>query len=102
MATPIRNFKPDQVQKILYGSGSERITLLYESKSGRSREYRAHYEGIIPNIERRFKETESEFIREDLQRYMAPRPCPTCHGARLKPETLAVTIAGRNIRAIVD
>jgi excinuclease ABC subunit A len=102
MDTPIRNLKPDQVQKILYGSGSERIVMLYQSKSGRSREYRAHYEGIIPNLERRFKETDSEFIREDLQKYMAPRPCPTCLGARLKPETLAVTIAGRNIREVVN
>src|SRR5438105_3038282 len=102
MNTPMRDLKPEHIEKILYGSGSERIVLTYQSKSGRSREYRAHYEGIIPNIERRFKETESEFIREDLQRYMAPRPCPTCHGARLKPETLAVTIAGRNIQEIVD
>ena len=102
MDTPIRDLKPDQIQKILYGSGSERIVMLYQSKSGRSREYRAHYEGIIPNLERRFKETDSEFIREELQRYMAPRPCPTCGGARLKPETLAVTIAGRNIREVVD
>jgi excinuclease ABC subunit A len=102
MDTPIRDLKPDQIQKILYGSGSERIVMLYQSKSGRSREYRAHYEGIIPNLERRFKETDSEFIREDLQKYMAPRPCPTCHGARLKPEALAVTIAGRNIREVVD
>jgi excinuclease ABC subunit A len=102
MDTPIRNLKKEQIDKILYGSGNERIVMLYQSKSGRSREYRAHYEGIIPNLERRFKETDSEFIREDLQKYMAPRPCPTCHGARLKPEVLAVTIAGRNIREIVD
>ena len=102
MSTPIRDLKPDHVQKILYGSGSERIVMQYQSKSGRSREYRAHYEGIIPNLERRFKETDSDFIREELQRYMAPRPCPTCRGARLKPETLAVTIAGRNIREVVD
>src|SRR3954468_10744700 len=102
MTTKIRDLSPDHLPKILYGSGSERIVLTYQSKSGRSREYRAHYEGIIPNIERRFKETESEFIREDLQKYMAPRPCPTCHGARLKPEVLAVTIAGRNVREIVD
>src|SRR5437762_7570699 len=74
----------------------------YQSKSGRSREYRAHYEGIIPNLERRFKETESEFIREGLQKYMAPRPCPTCHGARRKAEALAVTIAGRSISEIMD
>jgi excinuclease ABC subunit A len=102
MDTPIRDLKPEQIQKILYGSGNERIVMLYQSKSGRSREYRAHYEGIIPNLERRFKETDSEFIREDLQKYMAPRPCPTCLGARLKPEALAVTIAGRNIREVVD
>src|SRR3954468_7345961 len=102
MTTKIRDLSPDHLPKILYGSGSERIVLTYQSKSGRSREYRAHYEGIIPNIERRFKETESEFIREDLQKYMAPRPCPTCKGARLKPEVLAVTIAGRNIQEVVQ
>jgi excinuclease ABC subunit A len=102
MDTPIRDLTKEQIDKILYGSGNERIVMLYQSKSGRSREYRAHYEGIIPNLERRFKETDSEFIREDLQKYMAPRPCPTCHGARLKPEVLAVTIAGRNIREVVD
>src|SRR5919202_2252110 len=102
MHTPIRDLEPEHIQKILYGSGSEPIVLTYQSKSGRSREYRAHYEGIIPNIERRFKETDSEFIREDLQKYMAPRPCPTCQGARLKPEVLEVTIAGRNIQEIVD
>src|ERR687883_418148 len=102
MHTPIRELKPEHIQKILYGSGSERFVLTYQSKSGRSREYRAHYEGIIPNIERRFKETDSEFIREDLQKYMAPRPCPTCKGARLKPEVLAVTIAGRSIDEVVS
>jgi excinuclease ABC subunit A len=102
MTTPIRDLSPNHVEKILYGSGSERIVLTYASKSGRSREYRALYEGIIPNIERRFKETESEYIREELTKYMAPRPCPTCKGARLKPEVLAVTIAGRNIREVVN
>src|SRR5579859_1924459 len=102
MTTPIRDLNPEHLHKILYGSGTERIVLTYQSKSGRSREYRAHYEGIITNIERRFKETESEFVREELQKYMAPRPCPTCKGARLKPEVLAVTIAGRNIQEIVD
>ncbi|HEY3063492.1 MAG TPA: excinuclease ABC subunit UvrA [Chloroflexota bacterium] len=101
MTAPVRELSKDHIQKILYGSGTERITLRYESKSGRAREYRAHYEGVIPNIERRFQETDSDFIREDLQRYMAPRPCPTCKGARLKPEALAVTIAGRNIQEVV-
>jgi excinuclease ABC subunit A len=102
MNTPVRDLSPEHIQKILYGSGTERIVLTYQSKSGRSREYRAHYEGIITNIERRFKETESDFVREELQKYMAPRPCPTCKGARLKPEVLAVTIAGRSIQEVVD
>jgi excinuclease ABC subunit A len=102
MTAPIRELSAEHIQRILYGSGSERIVLRYESKSGRSREYRAFYEGVIPNIERRFNETESEYIREDLQKYMAPRPCPTCGGARLKPEALAVTIAGRNINDVVS
>src|SRR5438309_1478379 len=102
MTTPIRELQPEHLEKILYGSGTERIVLTYQSKSGRSREYRAQYEGIITNIERRFKETESDFVREELQKYMAPRPCPTCKGARLKPEALAVTIAGRNIQEVVD
>src|ERR1700737_2854770 len=102
MTTPIRDLKPENLEKILYGSGTERIVLTYQSKSGRNREYRAHYEGIITNIERRFKETESDFVREELQKYMRPRPCPTCKGARLKPEALAVTIAGRNIQEVVD
>src|SRR4030081_3583223 len=102
MTTPIRQLKPEHLEKILYGSGSERIVLTYQSKSGRSREYRAHYEGIITNIERRFKETESDFVREELAKYMAPRPCPTCKGARLKPEVLAVTIAGRNMSELVN
>jgi excinuclease ABC subunit A len=102
METPIRDLTPEQINTILYGSGNERILLTYRSKSGRKREYRAYFEGVIPNIERRFQETDSDFIREDLQRYMSPRPCPTCHGARLKPEALAVTIAGRTIHDAVS
>src|ERR671932_680054 len=102
MDTPIRNLAPEHIHKVLWGTGSERILLRHEGKSGRRHEYRTHYEGVIPNIERRFRETESDFIREDLQRYMAPRPCPTCKGARLKPEALEVKIAGRSIQEVVD
>jgi excinuclease ABC subunit A len=99
---PVRELTQEQTDRILYGSGKERIPIKYSSKYHHHREYRAAYEGVIPNIERRFKETESDFIRDDLQRYMAPRPCPTCHGARLKPEVLAVTIAGRSIAEVTS
>src|SRR5919202_2832019 len=102
MDTPVKNLAPEHIHRVLWGSGSERILLRHQGKSGRRHEYRTQYEGVIPNIERRFRETESDFIREDLQRYMAPRPCPTCHGSRLKPEALAVTIAGRNVNDAVS
>jgi excinuclease ABC subunit A len=97
MDVPVRELDREQLDKVLYGSGRERIPIRYTSKYHHQREYRAVYEGVVPNIARRFRETDSDFIREDLQRYMAPRPCPTCHGARLKPEVLAVTVAGRSI-----
>jgi excinuclease ABC subunit A len=100
MDVPVRELTQAQLDKILYGSGRERIPVRYSSRHHRHHEYRVVYEGVVPNIERRFRETDSDFIREDLQRYMAPRPCPTCHGARLKPEVLAVTVAGRSIAEV--
>src|SRR3712207_4154847 len=66
-------------------------------RSSRIHEYKISYEGVIPNLERRYKETESDYIRSDIERYMAKRPCPACQGARLKPEALSVTIVGRPI-----
>ena len=75
----MRDLSPSTSSSILYGSGAERITLrLREQERPQSASTRAHYEGVIPNLERRFKETDSDYIREDLERYMAPRPCPTC------------------------
>ena len=83
---------------MLYGTKGERIPIRHVSKrGGRVHEYKVEYEGVIPNLERRYKETESDFIREDIERYMAKRPCPACKGSRLKPEALSVTIAGRSI-----
>ncbi len=102
LRTPIRELAPEHVRLILYGAGSDRVTMRHVGKSGRAHEFRTHYEGVIPNIERRFRETESDYIREDLQRYMTPQPCPTCKGARLKPEALSVTIAGRPINEVVN
>ncbi len=102
MHVPVRELSSEQVKLILYGAGAERVTMRHVGKSGRAHEYRTQYEGVIPNIERRFRETESDYIREDLQRYMTPRPCTTCNGARLKPEALAVTIAGRPISEVVS
>jgi excinuclease ABC subunit A len=97
---PVRELSSEQRDLVLYGSKGERIKMRYQPKSGRSHEYRMTYEGVIPNLERRYKETDSDYIRDDIERYMASRPCPSCGGARLKPESRAVTITGRPIEEI--
>ncbi len=90
---PIREISEENIQKILYGTGEEK----YRVKLSNGYEYDAVYEGVIPNLERRYKETESDFIRKDIERFMRERICQTCHGARLKPVVLAITIHDLNI-----
>ena len=93
---PVRELKPEAVEKILYGTGEEK----YRVSLGDGRAYDAAYEGVIPNLERRFKETDSDFMRRDIERFMRERQCHACKGARLKPVVLAVTIHGLNIMDI--
>ncbi len=90
---PIREFTDEQIQKILYGTGDEK----YHIRLSNGYEYDAVFEGVIPNLERRYKETESDFVRKDIERFMRERVCQTCHGARLKPVVLAITIHDLNI-----
>jgi excinuclease ABC subunit A len=94
--TPWRDLTEEQRQKVLYGT-DEPLTIRYTPQHGRTRNYTITFEGVIPNLDRRYKQTESEGIREEIEGYMSARLCPDCHGARLKPESLAVTIGGRNI-----
>ncbi len=90
---------PDEaLQKILYGTGSQK----YEVQLGTGRYFDTTYEGVIPNLERRHKETDSEFMRRDIERFMRERPCHACKGKRLKPEVLAVTVHGLNIMDVCD
>ncbi|MBR1939602.1 excinuclease ABC subunit UvrA [Candidatus Saccharibacteria bacterium] len=91
--TPIRDLSDDAVHKILYGTGEEK----YRVRLSNGYEYDAVYEGVIPNLEKRHKETESEFVRKDIERFMRERVCQSCHGARLKPVVLAVTVHDLNI-----
>ena len=91
--TPIKELTDEQVQMILYGTGDEK----YHVRLNNGYDYDAVYEGVIPNLERRYKETESDFIRKDIERFMRERICQTCHGARLKPVVLAITIHDLNI-----
>jgi excinuclease ABC subunit A len=97
MKMPWKDLSPEHRQLVLYGIKDKKVTLLYESRDGRVREYEAPYEGVVRNLERRFKESDSDFMRMEIEKYMANRPCPVCHGARLKPESLAVTVGDYSI-----
>ncbi len=94
---PVRDLAPEQIEILLYGSQGEEITLRYTNQRGRTRHYATTYEGVIPNLERRSRETSSDYVRGEIELYMATRPCPACGGRRLKPESLAVTIAEKPI-----
>ena len=93
---PVRDLSAEELDKVLYGTGSQKYTV--DVGSGRS--YESTYEGVIPNLERRHKETDSEFMRKDIERFMRERKCHACQGARLKPVVLAVTVHGLSIMDI--
>ena len=93
---PVREMSAEAVRQILYGT-ADKLTVRYVSSSGKTRTYTVGFEGVVPNLKRRYESSSSDYVREELERYMATRPCPTCHGARLKPEVLAVTVGGRSI-----
>jgi len=97
--TPWKKLPKPVKEVILYGSEDERIEFRINYEDGVWRDYRP-FEGIIPNLERRFRETESEGMREELHRYMTIVPCPECSGARLKPEALHIKVSGKNIAQI--
>ncbi|PWA12607.1 excinuclease ABC subunit UvrA [Pueribacillus theae] len=97
MDVPVKDLPDEAMDKVLYGSGGERIYFRYENEFGVVRENRIPFEGVIGNIARRFKETSSDFVRDQMEGYMAQKPCPTCKGYRLKKEALAVKINDRHI-----
>jgi excinuclease ABC subunit A len=93
---PLKNLPQAALDYILYARKGEKVVIGYRHERGENT-YGATFEGIIPNLERRFRETDSDFIKTEIERYMVGRPCPVCDGKRLKPEILAVTVDGRNI-----
>ncbi|MDN5294326.1 MAG: excinuclease subunit [Eubacteriales bacterium] len=95
--TPFKDLRPEDVRVVLYGTEGKKITVHYTNSYGESSTYRTAFEGVIPNLERRYRETDSENVREEIESYMAQRPCPACGGARLRPESLAVLVGGKNI-----
>jgi len=97
LSTPVKELSEELVHLILYGEGGELVSATYEDRYGRMRQYYTNFEGVIPYLECRYRETGSDSVRTDIERYMASNPCPACHGKRLKPESLAVTIVDKNI-----
>ncbi len=96
---PIRELTPENLQVILYGTGKEKYEVKVggHGKWGNGATYQSTFEGVIPTLERRHRETDSEFIRKDIEKFMRVHECQTCHGARLQPAVLAVTVHGLNI-----
>ena len=95
---PVGELSQEDLDKVLYGTGAQKYTV----NLGSGRTYESVYEGVIPNLERRHKETDSEFMRKDIERFMRERQCHTCKGARLKPVVLAVTVHGLSIMDICN
>ena len=100
LSAPVKKLSEDQLRLILYGNGGEMVQATYEDRYGKVRQYYTNFEGVIPHLERRYRETDPDSIRADIGRYMSSHPCPACQGKRLKPESLAVTIVGKNIMDI--
>lgn len=99
---PVSELTPEHMKKLLYGTGTEKIHFTYENDFGRTKDAMVSFEGIIPNLERRYRDTGSDGIREYIENYMAAKPCQSCKGQRLKPETLAVTVQDKNIAFVTD
>ena len=100
--TPFKDLPEDFVQELLYGENNITVEFIFDSKFGGRRHYKAPFEGVIVNLERRYRETNSEYSREKIEEYMAETPCPKCKGSRLRKEVLSVLIGGKNIIEVTD
>jgi len=102
MDTPFKDLPTEKQQIILNGTQGEKIRIHYHNRDGRQATFDTAFEGVIGNLERRYRETNSEYIREKISEYMSDRPCPTCGGKRLRPEALAVTVDEANILQVTE
>ncbi len=100
--TPWSKLRVKDRKLVLYGTGSKKIDLRYRNRFGRARNYATAFEGVVPWLQRRHGEADSDFGREQIEQYMRLVPCPSCHGARLKPESLAITIGDRSIAEVCE
>ena len=96
LQVPTGELTPEQLNLVMYGTGNEK----FQVSLGMGRSFETTYEGVVTNLERRHKETDSDFIRRDIERFMQEKPCHACQGQRLKPEVLAITVGGQSIMAV--
>jgi len=94
---PVNKLTPEQMDLVMYGTQGREVTIHYSNRNGRKATFRQPFEGVIRNLERRYNESSSEYIRDKLSEFMSERICPTCQGRRLRPEALAVTVDNQNI-----
>ncbi len=97
---PWRTLSEEAQKAFLFGTGSERLYVSYKNRRGLKRSYMTTFEGIVPNLQRRYRETDSDYMREKIEEYMSEVPCPACKGARLKPPSLAVTVGGLDLHRL--
>jgi excinuclease ABC subunit A len=97
MDVPFESLSDEARQIVLFGNRGQRVEVRYRARNGNLHTFRTTFEGVVPNLQRRYRETGSEMIKGEIERYMTTKPCPTCNGMRLKPESLSVTVAGQNI-----
>ncbi len=94
---PVSSLNPEQLDIILYGTRGQEVEMRYQNPNGNEFKFKRAFEGVVNNLERRYRETNSEYIRSKISEFMSDRPCPTCQGKRLRPEALAVTVGSANI-----
>ena len=97
---PVKDLPQESLDLILYGNGTKKVTIRHRTHRGRTYSWDTNFEGVIPNLERRYKNTESDHTRQEIERYMTARPCRACGGARLRPEALAVKVCGLGIMEV--
>ena len=95
--TPVKDLESSSIDLILHGDSEKKITMKHKTRRGQVYTWDTAFEGVIPNLERRYQKTESDYVRHEIERYMSARPCQSCQGKRLRPEALAVQVCGINI-----
>ena len=99
---PVKDMEKQDLDKVLYGTKRKRIDVQHHTQRGKTYRWRTAFEGVINNLERRYKDTESDHVRSEIERYMATNPCSACKGEKLRPEARAVTVCGINIMDVTN